>query len=62
MNLNMVDSETQLLAPYLPGAIGFIESAVEMEEHVLVHSEAGNSRCVSIVLAYIMKTQNISLA
>ena len=61
MKIDLLDSIDANLLEILPGALDFIESVKESGGKVLVHCFAGKSRSSSVCLAYLMKTQHISL-
>ncbi|KAK0753690.1 protein-tyrosine phosphatase-like protein, partial [Schizothecium vesticola] len=42
-------------------AIPFLQAAVEAGKRVLVHCHQGRSRSVSLVVAYLMATEHLSL-
>ena len=50
------------ILPYLPGATAFLHEQLTVRGHsVLVHCMAGVSRSVTVVLAYLIRYQNMSL-
>ena len=54
------DSSTQSLNRVLPEAVAFITEAISGGGKILVHCFAGVSRSASCVIAYLMKTKQIS--
>ncbi len=54
------DSLSENLLPYLPEAVEFIEAELSQNHNVFVHCSRGASRSVSVILAYLMKTENLS--
>ena len=61
LNIPIMDVESEDITPYLPQAIGFIESALAAGGKVLVHCMCGVSRSATIIAAWIMsrKTQTV---
>ena len=55
------DSHEVNILEYLPRAFAFIEDARLSKEKVLVHCHAGMSRSVTVVLAYLMKFEGLTL-
>lgn len=45
---------------HFESAIKFIESALSIQQSILIHCAAGISRSVSIITAYIMKSQSLT--
>ncbi|GAX84563.1 hypothetical protein CEUSTIGMA_g11984.t1 [Chlamydomonas eustigma] len=61
LQIPLVDSEGDGLLPYLPTALAFIqEGMLEPGGRVLVHCQAGRSRSVAILLAYLMWSKSMT--
>jgi len=58
---NLFDWEHADIKQYFESAFKFIEVAREKSFHILVHCSGGVSRSASIVIAYLMKYQSMSL-
>lgn len=54
------DMEETNLIKHFPDTFKFISEALAKEGKVLVHCAAGASRSVTVICAYLMKTQNMS--
>ena len=61
LNIPILDSVGQNLKSYLSNAINFIDDAHDNDGKILVHCMGGVSRSVSLVTAYLMKSQNRKL-
>ncbi len=61
MKIPVSDECKEDLAQYLDNAADYIEYAVKNRENILVHCAAGQSRSASIVLAYLVKHQQMTL-
>lgn len=61
LNIPLIDSGDQKLFPIIDEAFEFIENAVSLNEIILVHCNQGISRAPTIVIAYLMKKNNIDL-
>ncbi|DBB11429.1 TPA: hypothetical protein ACH3X3_006841 [Trebouxia sp. C0006] len=59
--IDMPDMAEANLLPHFQQAVSFISSAVGSNGKVLVHCQAGVSRSASVVLAYLMATERISM-
>lgn len=70
LQISITDEDTTNLLEHLPNAIDFINSALfppgtdaSSKKHngeILIHCAQGKSRSVSVVVAYLMKTYNLS--
>ena len=60
-NISILDTDTEDIKKYFESCHRFINDAIKNNGNVLVHCHAGVSRSVSILLSYIMKSQNMSL-
>ncbi|KAI9233061.1 MAG: dual specificity protein phosphatase 12 [Podila humilis] len=60
--ISVPDMEETNLIKHFPDTFTFISEAIAKGGKVLVHCQAGASRSVAVVCAYLMKTQNISAA
>lgn len=58
MNLDLIDTELQQISDVFDDTNKFIEKCISNDEKILVHCVCGVSRSVSIVIAYLMKSQN----
>lgn len=58
--LDFEDELGVVLAPYIARAIPFLQATVDAGKRVLVHCQQGRSRSVSLVVAYLMATENLS--
>lgn len=56
------DMDETNLIKHFPDTFTFISEAIAKGGKVLIHCQAGASRSVTVVCAYLMKTQNISAA
>ncbi|EDO34381.1 predicted protein, partial [Nematostella vectensis] len=56
-----LDEPNADLLSHLDECIRFIEDGIKHEEPVLVHCLAGVSRSIAVILAYIMKSDQVSL-
>jgi len=56
---NLDDSPTQDILSYFPSCISFIDQGIQEGTGVLVHCAAGISRSSSIIVAYLMKKENL---
>ena len=61
LKLDLLDAAHERLGPHIPTAIAFIKAAVDAEEPILVHCMAGQSRSVSMVLAYMIQEHHFAL-
>uniref|UniRef100_T1JDA7 Dual specificity protein phosphatase n=1 Tax=Strigamia maritima TaxID=126957 RepID=T1JDA7_STRMM len=61
LKIPISDHLSQNLATFFPDAIAFIDEARRQQLGVLVHCLAGISRSVTITVAYLMHSQNLSL-
>lgn len=59
--LDFEDDASVVLAPYIARAVQFLQAAVKAGKRVLVHCHEGRSRSVSLVVAYLMVTEHLSL-
>lgn len=57
----VMDSSAHKISEHFDDAHAFIEEARSKNCRVLVHCEAGISRSATIVISYMMKTQNLNL-
>ena len=60
LQLPLHDDEEANLLQHLPAALSFIDDALSSGGRCLVHCQAGMSRSVSIVSAYMMKKGGMS--
>lgn len=58
--LNILDLPETELSDYYIQAFPFIEDCVQSNGKVLIHCNAGVSRSAAILIAYLMKSQNLS--
>jgi hypothetical protein len=58
----VADTEVAKLSPFLPGAVKFIQDAIDHGHHVLVHCRQGVSRSATVIIAYLMKYQRLKLS
>ena len=56
-----MDSDKEDIKKYFGSSYEFIDEAIKNNGNVLVHCHAGISRSSSILIAYIMKSQKMSL-
>ena len=61
LNLDILDSEKANIKQYFEETYKFIDEAIKNKGSVLVHCHAGVSRSSTILIAYIMKSQKMSL-
>jgi len=61
MKIPISDHLSQNLSRFFPEAIQFIDEGRDHKQGVLVHCLAGISRSVTITVAYLMKTKQLSL-
>jgi protein-tyrosine phosphatase len=61
MKITIEDKPTTLLEQHFETCFNFIELARINSGRILVHCYQGRSRCVAIVIAYLMKYLNYSL-
>ena len=61
LNINLLDSQTEPIKKHFEESNKFIDDAIQNKGNVLIHCHAGISRSSSILIAYIMKTQKMSL-
>ncbi|KAI9497137.1 protein-tyrosine phosphatase-like protein [Zychaea mexicana] len=59
-NIRILDLAEENLLQYLDDTYDFIHSAYENNGKILVHCEAGMSRSVAVMMAYLMRTQNLA--
>lgn len=57
---NVSDDESQNITEVFDRGIPFIEKAISRGENVLVHCQRGRSRSGILVVAYVMKTMDVS--
>ena len=62
LELAVLDLPEEPLADHLPQCFRFIERAVEGDGRVLVHCNAGVSRSVAVVVAYLMPSRRLTYA
>ena len=60
-NIPLLDSDKEDIKKYFGSSYEFIDEAIKNNGNVLVHCHAGISRSSSILIAYIMKSQKMSL-
>jgi len=60
LSLNILDLPETELSQYYSDSFAFIDQAIQKNGCVLVHCNAGVSRSTAIVLAYIMKANNMT--
>ena len=60
LRLPMADSLDQHILEYLPHALAFIDDGIRIGEATLVHCNAGVSRSGAVVVAWFMRTKNMS--
>ncbi|TNV75340.1 hypothetical protein FGO68_gene10324 [Halteria grandinella] len=58
--LPIIDDEEFDITAYLNEGVEFVERAIAEKTNVLVHCRAGRSRSASFVIAYLMKSLNLS--
>lgn len=61
LNVNIFDLDGELISSHFDKVVEFIEKASKEGKKCLVHCAAGISRSSSLVLAYLMKSQKMSL-
>ena len=61
LHLELFDTEKEDIKKHFEEANKFIDEAIKNNENVLVHCHAGISRSSTILMAYIMKSQKMSL-
>ena len=61
LNLDILDSEKVKIKQYFEQTNKFIDEAIKNNGNVLVHCHAGISRSSTILMAYIMKSQKMSV-
>ena len=61
LNINLLDSQTEPIKKHFEESNKFIDDAIQNKGNVLIHCHAGISRSSAILIAYIMKTQKMSL-
>jgi protein phosphatase slingshot len=61
LNLDILDSEKVNIKQYFEQTNQFIDEAIKNNGSVLVHCHAGISRSSTILMAYIMKSQKMSV-
>lgn len=59
--LNIADTCTENIIQHFQTVKAFIDEGLNSGGRILVHGNAGLSRCVTLVLAYIMETYEVSL-
>jgi len=62
MEIPVEDEPDENLLPYFEACIEFIDSGLSKKQAVLVHCAAGVSRSSTVVIAYLMRTQNMSFS
>ncbi|KAI8052528.1 dual specificity phosphatase 12 [Syncephalis plumigaleata] len=60
LNIEIQDVEQANLLQHLPSTCNFIQEALTRNQSVLVHCQAGVSRSAAVVIAYIMKMEQLS--
>lgn len=58
--LHILDLPQTELSDYYTQAFNFIDQSISEEGKVLIHCNAGVSRSAAILIAYLMKSQNLS--
>lgn len=61
LDIPMKDNHTQDLLQFLPKAFAFIDKAFKSNRKILVHCQAGISRSVSIVMAWLISNKKINV-
>jgi len=56
------DEAAEPISDYFDESFTFIEGALHSSKSVLIHCEAGRSRSATVLLAYLMKSQRLSLS
>lgn len=54
------DASSSSLVDVLPECLGFIEESVRAGQNVLIHCFQGKSRSVSVMAAYLIKTEGLT--
>ena len=60
LTLDLADNLTENIIRVLPTVTRFIEEALHSNGKVLVHGNAGISRCAALVIGYVMEKHGIS--
>jgi protein-tyrosine phosphatase len=61
LSINLEDDDSEDIKQHFTKAIDFMDTAIyDSDGHVFVHCAAGVSRSATIVIAYLMKKQNLS--
>ena len=58
--LKVNDDSDENIYHYLDEAIAFIKESIDLNKNILVHCAAGASWSATIVIAYLMKTLNLT--
>ena len=61
LNLDILDNEKSDIKQHFDESYKFIDEAIKNNGNVLIHCHAGISRSSTILIAYIMKSQKMSL-
>ena len=61
LDIPMKDNNTQDILQFLPKAFTFIDKALRTNSKILVHCQAGISRSVSIVMAWLISNKNLNV-
>lgn len=61
LHIALYDRTNERTTSHLPAAIAFIEAARQYNGRVLVHCQHGVSRSITLVLAYLMQTEHLTL-
>ena len=59
--IKLTDTEESNIKDEIPAAIDFIHENIELGNKILVHCFAGKSRSASVVIAYLMKYNDMNL-